>query len=289
MKAPDRVESSAFFAKLKEINSADPGGARGMQVARVLREFTREDEWFKEHCPRCFARGYTSELIPPASAAVRELQRLARAGNRDAIGTLARLTVEMVNTLTQVSKVGSNAELLKRLARKLPAWPMLVARNSAGNNHLPLALGELELGKDCPINVSEASKASLEIPLNRLLWKCLRHFEDVHGCLRGAMERGKSFEDAIRPLILLEIKSGVTVGLIEKKDIPIYRRSLKLLRLSKRNVRTWITEAILPLIQSRFSKEIPQGKRGPLLGEFRKKLNQQLKQLAPKLAKTPLS
>jgi hypothetical protein len=64
-------------------------------------------------------------------------------------------------------------------------------RNAAANNHLPLLVDELELGKDCLVRVSGSAKYSLATPMNALLWKCLVHFEKVHWLIRHEFEGGR--------------------------------------------------------------------------------------------------
>ncbi len=72
-------------------------------------------------------------------------------------------------------------ERFRLRAREIRYWPMLVFRHKAANNHLfeksangQLPLAEaLELGADCPINISNHADYSLQTPINAFLWELL--------------------------------------------------------------------------------------------------------------------
>jgi hypothetical protein len=190
-------------------------------------------------------------------------------------------------------------ELFQPLAHELPYWPVLYFKNTAANNHLPLTIDQLELGKDCPINVSESAKFSLQTPLNALLWHCLRHFQSVHSSIRREFEEpgfghvtgpSKTFEEAIARMVFEkgELPLAINpfmIGMVRRDEIPIYKKSFSLPPLTKDgdSAIQWADLAIVPFVKARFPKRIQTGKSGrPRCGDFRKQVIQQLRQIARK-------
>ena len=138
-------------------------------------------------------------------------------------------------------KTESNAELMQSTAEKLPYWPMLRFLNTAANSKKQFRriAQELKLGSDCPINVSESANYSLETPINYFVWKCLRHFQDVHWHIRhdfknpgyGHVDRpAKTFEEAVEGIIFQKLEPPhvirpMTVGMIKREDIGNFKKS----------------------------------------------------------------
>lgn len=103
----------------------------------------------------------------------------------------AETVVSLVKHLEELST--KYPERFRLLARELPYWPMLVFRHKAANNHLfdksadgqkPLA-DLLDLGSDCPINVSNRANYSLKTPINAFLWNILSQLHWGRGWVRS--------------------------------------------------------------------------------------------------------
>lgn len=244
------------------------------QAIEIIHRLMDEEEWFAENTPYPFKVSHWSRIADLASLTCRYLQKIALADNQDAIKDLARITVEMTETLTELLNgkseaaqrneklikelnrkfdgacnmvVESNAELMQRVARDLPYWPMLRFLNTAANSKKQFQrfAEQLKLGESCPINVSESANYSLETPINSIVWKCLRHFQDVHWHIEhdfkypgyGHGDRpAKTFEEAVEGIILTKLeppaaRRPITVGMIKREDIHIYKISYKLPKL----------------------------------------------------------
>ena len=134
--------------------------AKHTQAIKIIHELDRQASLLAQNTPHPFKVSYSSSLSSLADVSCRYLQSLAQRGNQKAIADLAKLTVEMVETLTDLlageeAKVGANARFMRRYAASLPYWPMLQFRHTAANNHFPRVADLLELGKNCPINATE--------------------------------------------------------------------------------------------------------------------------------------
>jgi hypothetical protein len=198
-----------YFAKSSELSKTGVYQEKiHFQAIEIIHLLMDEEEWFADNTPYPFKVIHWSRIASLASLTCRYLRKLALYDNEDAVKTLARLTVEMTETLTELltsksesaknnvkliqelnrrgvcddRKIASSAELMQTIAGELPYWPMLRFLNTAANSkkQFQRIAKDLELGKDCPINVSESANYSLETPINSFVWKCLRHFQDVH-------------------------------------------------------------------------------------------------------------
>jgi hypothetical protein len=284
-----------YWAKMSELNKHGVYQEKiHFQAIEIIHRLMEEEEWFAENTPYPFKTMHWSRIASLASLTCRYLRKIALADNQDAIKDLARITVEMTETLTELLNgtseiakknaklirelnlkfngacemaVETNAELMQRAARDLPYWPMLRFLNTAANSKKQFQrfAKELKLGENCPINVSESANYSLETPINSFVWKCLRHFQDVHWHIEhdfkypgyGHVDKpAKTFEEAVEGIILTKLESpparrpGV-VGMIKREDIPIYKASYQLPRLTKANAKEWADKAIMSYVCSK--------------------------------------
>jgi hypothetical protein len=172
------------------------------------------DEYFITNFPIAARHGWVRTGMF-AETACRHLRNLAICNNSQAIRTLAKITVEMTETLTELltkkspaakkteeiikelnekcaanMRLEENTELLRDIASELPYWPMLRFRNAAGNaeEQFQLLADNLKLGEKCPLNVSKQANYNLDIPINSFVWKCLRHFQKVHSSIKFGFE-----------------------------------------------------------------------------------------------------
>jgi hypothetical protein len=284
-----------YFAKEEELRKTGVYQEKiHFQAIEIIHRLMEEEEWFAENTPYPFKVIHWSPIASLASLTCRYLRKVALADNQDAIKDLARITVEMTETLTELlngpsdaakknarliqefnskcnrtHKIESNAELLQHTARELPYWPMLRFLNTAANSKKQFQrfAEELKLGEKCPINVSESANYSLETPINSFVWKCLRHFQDVHWHIEhdfkysgyGHVDRpAKTFEEAVGGIVFTKLESpparrpGV-VGMIKCEDIHIYRASHKLPKLTKATAKEWADKALVPYVCSKYA------------------------------------
>jgi hypothetical protein len=218
----------------------------------ALHEFHRQAEWFAKHTPYPFKVDYGSYTEDLAELSCSYLQDLARKGNQRAITDTARLAVELTETLDDLltgnaDKVESNAKLLQYLAKDIPYWPTLQFKHRTATNHFPLLAQRLRLGAECLINVSPLANYSLQTPINRFVWRWLRHFKNVHWHIRCGVSHGKTLDQALAPLVF---QRGC--GMINRNEIPIYKRSFRLPPLSKSTAKKWVDTAIIPLLCKRY-------------------------------------
>lgn len=276
----------------------------------VIHGFADMDERFAEKTPHPFKVQYSSSVEGIASVASRHLIRLALQGNESAIRELANLAVEMTETLTELlrpesTEAGKNMKLMSRTSTQLPYWPVLYFRNTAANNHLPLIADGLGLGKECPINVSESANFS-GTPINWFVWKCLRHFQDVHRAIESGFTRpgyghpekpAETFEQAIEGIVIRTgpRRNGRVArlsGIVNREDLVIYKASFDLPPLTKSTAKKWADVAILPYVCSRYPdfSQVPQfeailkrpnaNTRGRQRREIRKDILRSVKALA---------
>jgi hypothetical protein len=228
-----------------------------------IHHWADEDDWFAEHTPHPFAQVHWSVNHMLASLCCRYLQQSARRGNEDAIRTLADLAVELTETLTELiadetPEADKNAKLVKWIAEELPYWPMLHFRNAAANNHFPRIADKIGLGDKCLVNVSDRANYSLRTPINRLVWRCLRHIKKVQDILAWGEREKKTVAEALAPCIILELppvrphpivpRKNIG-GMIHGEEIPIHERCRKLPPLTKSNAEQWADVAIMPLLR----------------------------------------
>jgi len=309
------------------------------QAINVIHGLMEEEEWFSENTPYPFKVVHNSTIANLAFLTCGYLKKIALLDNQNAIKTLAYLTVEMTEVLTQLltsttesakhnaalikeidikfpgstnMAVKSNYAIMQNEARLIPYWPMLRFLNTAANSkkQFKRIADSLQLGKECPINVSEAANYSLETPINSFVWKCLRHFQSIHSIIQMATSPGYqysqalglsvgppaepvTFEKAIEGYVITKIKSPTTgkpkiAGLVKREDIPIYKVSSKLPPLTKSTATNWADKAIMPYVKSNFSdlRKVPEltayktGPDGKRYAPVRKAVIQALKQMA---------
>jgi hypothetical protein len=281
-----------FYAMEEKLREAG-NEALHTQAMRAIHDFGKQAAWFAKNTPRPFKVSYSSHISSLADVSCRYLQRLALEGNQSAVADLARLTVEMTETLTDLlsgdpEKAEFNAHLMRRLAARLPYWPMVQFRHAAANNHFPRVADVLELGKDCLINATEQANYSLQTPINRFVWRCLKHLDEVLWIIRYSITpQGKNqtwpeivaagenamhvfellaagkynispenqsndpIEKALEPYVFAE-EDGNMFGMIHRDEIPIYKESFKLAPLTKANAQQWADRAVMPYIRRRF-------------------------------------
>ena len=285
-----------YFAKSKELRESGVHQEKiCFQATNIIHNIMWQEEWFAENTPYPFKIIHWSRIASDAQMICRYLIQSALADNQDSIRTLARITVELTETLMELlngeteaakknreliddlnrrgvcdgRKTESNAELMQSTAEKLPYWPMLRFLNTAANSKKQFRriAQELKLGSDCPINVSESANYSLETPINYFVWKCLRHFQDVHWHIRhdfknpgyGHVDRpAKTFEEAVEGIIFQKLEPPhvirpMTVGMIKREDIQIYKASYELQPLTKSTAEDWADKAIVPYVCSKYT------------------------------------
>lgn len=283
-----------YYAKMIELQKTDREKPFHGAID-VIHDCMREEEWFAINCPFPF-KLHWSRVALLAGLTTRYLRELALANNHDAIKTLADITVQMTETLTQlltsesqaakenailteeinripgVDKriVESNSEIVRRVSHDIPYWPMLRFRNTAANSkkQFQRIADQLELGKECPINVSKSANYSLETPINSFVWTCLRHFQRVHRFIRhdfsgpgfGHVDRpAKTFEEAVEGIVFSQYQGPPGSrpfrpgGMIKREDIPIYKVSYHLPPLTKLSAKDWADKAIMPYVCSKYS------------------------------------
>lgn len=336
------TRQAEYFSKLAEFDKADPGSKRHEQTIKFIHELFEQEEWFSENTPYDFKRHHWSKITDIAYLSCGYLKKIALADHPQAIEHLAFLTIGMTETLTQLitetseaaknnaallkelsqkfdsSWVGtfpSNTEIMKRTARGIPYWPMLRFLNTAANSkkQFKRIAGDLELGKDCPINVSENANYSLETPINSFVWKCLTNFQHTCWAVQQNMlptrrpiqslnpvwewadVPAKTFEEAAEDYVIKKIPSPatgrpITDGFIKREAIPIYKEICKLDPLTKSNAETWADKAVMPYVKIEFPdlRKVPElsafniGRDGKRYAPVRKAAIQSLKQMARK-------
>jgi len=281
-----------YQAKLAELHKAEPNLEKKFhQAINALHDCKALEEWFAKNTPYPFKIEHRYHIPLIASCACGYLKKMALSDNQDAIKTLARLSVDMTETLTEFligkseaaksnekliqdlarkaeglwdkqtaeawrkQQTPSNAELLRSIACELPYWPMLRFCNTAANSkkQFQRIAHQLELGKECPINVAASANYSLETPINAFVWKCLRHFQDVHSTIRLELNRpgpAKALEEAIEPIVFQKVESpparrAFICGMINGADVPIYKASYSLPPLTTATAKIWADKAIV--------------------------------------------
>lgn len=262
-----------------------------MVTIRNIHEFQRQALWFAEHTPLPFHHEH-SEITLLARVTVRYLCELARLGNSEAVSNVGDLAVDLAELLDELLhgesfEVDERAEELRSLAERLPYWPMLHFKHRQAVNHFDRLADKLHLGRRCWLKVDERANYSLQTPINRLLWRCVRHFQEIHEIVRRKSNRGPApdLQDQLKSYVFDESGSGM----IHADEIPIYQTSLQLERLTKASAKEWVEIAFLPWIRRRepdFRKlpgfaGIDVGPRGHRYAPARRKLIEALRGLAP--------
>lgn len=165
----------------------------------------------------------------------------------------AEMIVGLVKHLEKLCTL--HPERFRLLARELPYWPMLVFKHKAANNHLfeksadgerPLAEA-LELGRDCPINVSNRANYSLKTPINEFLWEVLAEFHRVRWWMKP-LENGKGRRTSDERWIKeIAEKTGITPD-----EVKIHLEACDLPPLDKETSSCWTDKAIMPWIRLRY-------------------------------------
>lgn len=169
----------------------------------------------------------------------------------------AQMIVTLVKHLEELSL--KYPERFRLLARELPYWPMLVFRHKSANNHLfeksadgqrPLA-ELLELGVDCPINVSNRANYSLKTPVNSFLWDILRELYWGRDWLRSLARKGVTGQAAAQTLS-------------DRTDIPADEAALHVIAFSlppldKSTSDEWVDAVLMPWIKLKYPdlREVP--------------------------------
>jgi hypothetical protein len=147
-------------------------------------------------------------------------------------------------------------ERFRLLARELPYWPMLVFRHKAANNHLfqksadgqrPLAEA-LELGRDCPINVSNRANYSLKTPVNSFLWRILSELLWGRGWVRS-IRKGQLLRDHTSQTDIELMCERTRIG---QDEAVIHFRAFDLPPLDKSTSDQWVEEVIMPWVRLKY-------------------------------------
>lgn len=163
----------------------------------------------------------------------------------------AETVIRLVQHLEELCT--SHPERFRLLARELPYWPMLVFRHKAANNHLfeksadgQTPLAELiDLGSDCPINVSNRANYSLKTPINQFLWDILRELHWGRSWVRS-IRSGKLQRDCPEQTDLELLSER---GHISREEAAIHFRAFALPPLDKETSPQWTDDVVMPWIK----------------------------------------
>lgn len=292
-----------YDAKQQALRETSDTEQRYSVVIRAIHDYAEHDAWFAVNTPYPFAKSHRSKIPLLAALSCRYLRRLARAGNEDSISTLTSLALDLTESLDDLLEEESKASdeianRLESLAQGLPYWPVLYSRHAAANNHLPRLIDRIRLGEKCYLNVSEKANYSLRTPINRFVWKCIRHFQEMHEII-DYHERDKegTINERLEPYVFREVSPSdpngwFRGGMIYRDEIPIYLQSYRLPKLTKDRViaEQWADVAIMPYVKIRFPdlrkvpelKGIKSGVEGRSYAHLRKAVIQALRQVARK-------
>lgn len=268
-----------------------PDESRFMVTIRNIHEFQHHALWLAEHTPLPFRHEH-SELTLLARVTVRYLCELARLGNLEAVANVGDLAVDLAELLDELlhgesPAVEERAEEMRYLAERLPYWPMLHFKHRQAVNHFDRLADKLHLGHRCWLKVDERANYSFQTPINRLLWQCVRHFQEIHDIVRRKSRKGSPSD--LKDQLKFYVFDEKGTGMINADEIPIYQASLELERLTKTSAKEWVEIAFLPWIRRRqpdFRKlpafaGIDVGPRGHRYAPARRKLIEALRGLAP--------
>lgn len=163
----------------------------------------------------------------------------------------AQAVVGLVKHLEELCT--KHPERFRLLARELPYWPMLVFRHKAANNHLfeksadgqkPLA-DLLELGSDCPINVSNRANYSLKTPINAFLWTILSELHWGRGWVRSILS--KEFRrDSPQQTNVELLSARAEIPIVEAE---LHFRAFQLPPLDKTTSNRWVDDILMPWVR----------------------------------------
>jgi hypothetical protein len=273
------------FQKQRENGSLYEKGF--FEAIKTIQDLMKDEEWLSENTPFPFKVIHDSPIADLAFLICGHLKKVALADNQHAIKILAYITVEMTETLTQlltstsaaetrsaalikalrskfddygIQDVKSNFEVMQNTAHEIPYWPMLRFLNTSANSkkQFKRIAESLELGKNCPINVSENANYSLETPINSFVWKCLRHFQVIHWHIRYALDPASHYAMSLRTVggkapKPLTLEWAVERFINKREEIPIYKESVTLPPLTKLTAQVWADKAIMPYVCSKYS------------------------------------
>ena len=108
-----RAEKWAEYdAKWKEFEESEPKPAKRYgEAIDTLNDFMEQEEWFAKNTPHPFRIQHWPRIANLAQFLCDDLQRLARFGNQEAIRTVARISVETTETLTELLNSESEAAI----------------------------------------------------------------------------------------------------------------------------------------------------------------------------------
>ena len=251
-KSPAALQWVAYDLKWREFY---PNESRRMTTIGNIHAMQSEHLWFAEHTPIPF-KTHWPEMDIIASLAVRYLCELARQGNDHAIREAGSIAIEVCELLDELlhgesATVDERAKELRRLAEELPYWPMLHFKHRQAVNHFERLADKLHLGERCWLNADERANYSLQTPVNRLAWRCVRHFQEIHEIL-GRRFSSDEPEQTIQERLANYVLNDRGQGMIYEHEIPIYEASLRLCKLSKKTARDWVDVAFMPWIKVRW-------------------------------------
>ncbi|MEO8350929.1 MAG: hypothetical protein ABI680_04305, partial [Chthoniobacteraceae bacterium] len=189
---------------------------------RNIHEMQRQALWFAEHTPVPF-RVEHSEVALLARLTIRYLCELARLGNVAAIRDAGDLTVDLAELLDELlhgesPEVEERADQLRSLAERLPYWPMLHFKHRQAVNHFDRLADKIHLGQRCWLKVDERANYSLQTPINRLLWRCIHHFQEIHDIVQS--ESGKDSPPRLEGKLKSFVFDRSGSGMIHAHEIP---------------------------------------------------------------------
>lgn len=292
-----------YDAKRQELRETSDTEHRYHAVIRAIHDYAEHDAWFAANTPHPFAKSHWSNIPMLAEVSCRYLRSLARAGNEDSIRTLTSLALDLTESVDELLEEESKAsdqiaDQLKSLAEGLPYWPVLYSRHATANNHLPRLMDRIRLGEKCYLNVSEKANYSLRTPINRFVWKCIRHFQEMHEIIeRRKCDKERTVNESLARYVFRDASPSdppgwFRGGMIHREEIPIYLQSYQLPKLTKDRVTAerWADVAIMPYVKIRFPdlrkvpelKGIKSGVQGRSYARLRKAVIQALRQVARK-------
>lgn len=281
---------NAYTIKWKEFNPDDSLALSTIRNIHVLQE---QALWFAEHTPIPFKNQYP-KVDNIASLSARYLCELARLGNEAALHEAGRIAIQMCELLDELlhgesPEVDKRAEALHWLAKGLPYWPMLHFKHRQAVNHFQRLADKLHLGEKCWLNVHDRANYSLQTPVNRLAWRCIRHFQEVYEILEWRLRRDEKPARSVIEALASYIFNNRGQGMIYAEEIPIYEASQRLNKLTKATAQKWVDVAFMPWIKIREPdlrklpgfKSVNTGPRGRRYAPARRKLIEAVTGLAP--------
>jgi len=280
----------AYFIKKKEFN---PNESLWLDPIRNIHVLQEQALWFANNTPIPFKTHYPV-IDCLASLSARYLCELARRGNDKALREAGRIAIQMCELLDELlhgesAAVDEHAGVLQPLAEGLPYWPMLHFKHRQAVNHFQRVADKLHLGEKCWLNVHDRANYSLQTPVNRLAWRCIRHFQEIHDILEERLRQDKPPARSVTEALTHYIFNDRGQGMIHAEEIPVYEASQRLKKLTKTTAREWVDVAFMPWIKIREPdlrklpgfKGVNTGPRGRRYAPARRKLIEAVTGLAP--------